>query len=105
MEEEAIRYQLWLDSERCCAFFADVVLICEGATEKVFIDYLIKNQWNDLRENRIYVLDSMGKYNIHRYMNLFKELGIHHSILYDKDENESIHEIINLFIQNQRNVF
>jgi putative ATP-dependent endonuclease of OLD family len=42
MEEEAIRYLLWLDSERCGAFFADIVLICEGATEKTFIDYLIK---------------------------------------------------------------
>lgn len=51
MEEEAIRYLLWLDSERCSAFFADIVLICEGATEKTFIDYLIKNEWNDLREN------------------------------------------------------
>jgi len=40
MEEEAIRYLLWLNSERCCAFFADHVLICEGASEKAFIDYL-----------------------------------------------------------------
>jgi len=105
MEEEAIRYLLWLDSERCSAFFADIVLICEGATEKTFIDYLIKNEWNDLREKRIYVLDTMGKYNIHRYMNLFKELGIHHSILADKDENNNVHEFINQFIKAQKNGF
>ena len=41
MEEEAIRYALWLDTERCSAFFSDIVVICEGATEKLFIDYLI----------------------------------------------------------------
>lgn len=105
MEEEAIRYLLWLDSERCSAFFADIVLICEGATEKTFIDYLIKNEWNDLREKRIYVLDTMGKYNIHRYMNLFKELGIYHSILADKDENNNVHEFINQFIEEQKNEF
>ena len=105
MEEEAIRYLLWLDSERCSAFFADIVLICEGATEKTFIDYLIKNEWNDLREKRIYVLDTMGKYNIHRYMNLFKELGIYHSILADKDENNNVHEFINQFIEEQKNGF
>jgi len=105
MEEEAIRYLLWLDSERCCAFFADIVLICEGATEKVLIDYLIKSKWNDLQEKRIYVLDAMGKYNLHRYMNLLKELGIHHSVLADKDENNNVHEIINQFIEGQKNEF
>lgn len=52
LEEESIRYLLWLDSERCSAFFADIVLICEGATEKVFIDYLIKNKWNELKEKK-----------------------------------------------------
>lgn len=105
MEEEAIRYLLWLDSERCCAFFADIVLICEGATEKVFIDYLIKNEWDDLREKRIYVLDAMGKFNIHRYMNLFKELGIHHSVLADKDENNNVQEFINQFIEGEMNEY
>ncbi|MDI6701051.1 MAG: AAA family ATPase [bacterium] len=105
LEEESIRYLLWLDSERCSAFFADIVLICEGATEKVFIDYLIKNKWNELKEKRIYVLDAMGKFNIHRYMNLFNHLGIYHSVLADKDENKNIHEIINEFITKNKNNF
>lgn len=105
MEEEAIRYLLWLDSERCSAFFADIVLICEGATEKAFIDYLIKNEWNNLREKRSYLLDAMGKFNIHRYMNLFKELGIHHSVLADKDENSNVHGFINQFIEEQKNEY
>lgn len=105
MEEEAMRYLLWLDSERCCSFFADIVLICEGASEKVLIDYLLKNKWHDLMEQKIYVLDVLGKYNIHRYMNLFKELGIYHSVLADKDEDESIHGLINEFIIDQQNAY
>lgn len=105
MEEESIRYQLYLDSERCCSFFADIVIICEGASEKVLLEYLLKNQWTDLIERSIYVLDSMGKYNIHRYMNLFKELGISHSILADRDRDNNIHEIINKFIQDNINLF
>jgi len=103
LEEESIRYLLWLDSERCSAFFADIVLICEGATEKVFIDYLIKNKWDDIREKRIYVLDAMSKFNIHRYMNLFKELGINHSVLADRDEDKNYHEYINQFLEDQKN--
>lgn len=103
LEEESIRYLLWLDSERCSAFFADIVLICEGSTEKVFIDYLIKNEWDDIREKRIYVLDAMSKFNIHRYMNLFKELGIYHSVLADRDEDKNVHEYINQFIEDQKN--
>lgn len=105
MEEESIRYLSWLDSERCSAFFADIVLISEGATEKIFIDYLIKNEWADLRENNIYILDAMGKFNIHRYMNLFKELGIYHYILADKDQDRNVHKFINQFIRKQKNEY
>jgi predicted ATP-dependent endonuclease of OLD family len=105
IQEEGVRYLLWLDYERCSAFFADIVLICEGASEKIFIDYLVKNKWEDLRAEKFYVLDAMGKFNIHRYMNLFKELGINHSILYDKDEDMGIQKIINDFIESKRNIF
>lgn len=105
MDEEAIRYTLWFDSERASSFFADIVLICEGATEKTFIDYLLKNEWTDLREKKIYVLDAMGKFNIHRYMNLFKALGIRHSVLVDRDENNNVHEIINQFIEENKNEY
>jgi len=86
-------------------FFADMVLICEGSTEKTFIDYLIENKWDGPKYKRVCILDAMGKYNIHRYMNLFKELGIHHSILFDKDENQEFQELLNAFIDGQKNGF
>lgn len=105
MEEESMRYMLWLDATRCAAFFSEIVLLCEGPSEKIFIEYLIENEWKDLAEKRACILDVMGKYNIHRFMNLFKELGIRHSILLDKDENKIVQNFINEFIKNQRNSF
>lgn len=103
MEEESIRYLLWLNSTRCSAFFADIVVICEGATEKTFIEYLVENEWDDPKYRRACFLDALGKYNIHRYMNLFKELGIPHSVLFDKDENHEYQELINAFVEGQKN--
>jgi len=38
-------------------------------------------------------------------MNLFKELGIYHSILLDKDEDVEIQLLINEFIESQKNNF
>jgi len=108
MDLEAIRYSLWLNPDRCCAFFADFVLICEGASEKILIDYLIKNKEIEPLNKEIYILNAMGKENIHRYMNLFKELGIKHSILFDGDKNsnnQSRHQAINKFLQNNKNEY
>ena len=49
LEEEALKYFLWLDNERSCSFFAKHVFICEGATEKIFLDHLINTKWIDLK--------------------------------------------------------
>jgi hypothetical protein len=43
--------------------------------------------------------------NIHRYMSLFKHLGIYHSCLYDGDGNSEFHAIVNTFVQSQKNDF
>ena len=105
LEEESLKYFLWLDSERSCSFFAKHVFICEGATEKIFFDHLLNTKWLDLKTKHLYFLDAMGKYNIHRYMNLFGELGIYHSVIFDKDQNQSIHGLINAFIESKKNTF
>lgn len=110
-EQEAIRYLMWLDAERCCSFFSDNVCICEGPTEKRFIDYMIRNHWQDeFRTMKIYMLESGGKFQIHRFMNLFANLGITHSVLYDQDlqgktESSRGHKYINQFIINSKNPF
>ncbi|MDY0132485.1 MAG: AAA family ATPase [Desulforegulaceae bacterium] len=105
IDDESFRYSLWLDTERASAFFAKHVLICEGATEKVIFDYLIANSWEELQKKQIYVLDSMGKFNIHRYMNLFSELGINHSVLYDGDGEKIGQEEVNKYINENKNDF
>jgi len=105
IELESIRYCLWLDPDRCCAFFADVVLICEGLSEKALIDTLIKNKKITIENSRMYILNAAGKYDIHRYMNLFGRLGIKHSILFDGDNDSNKHKKINEFIQSNKNSF
>ena len=103
LEEEALKYFMWLDAERTASFFAKHVIICEGATEKVAFDYLMNNSLSDYVERHIYILDSMGKFNLHRYMNLFGKLGITHSVLYDRDDDEDIQKIVNDFIISKKN--
>lgn len=105
LEEEALKYFLWLDSERSSLFFAKTVIVCEGASEKVFIDYLFDECWPEFREKHIYLLDALSKFNIHRYMALLTALGIEHSVLFDSDQDAGIHEIINSFIQDQETDF
>ncbi len=95
ISEEMLHYFLWLDSERSEAFFAKHVIICEGASEKVFLDYLVDKRWADLRERHVYFLDALGKYNIHRFMHLLTALGIRHSVIHDKDEDKKNHAVWN----------
>jgi len=105
LEEEALKYFMWLDAERTASFFAKHVIICEGATEKVAFDYLMNNWLSEYIEKHIYVLDSMGKFNIHRYMSLFGKLGITHSVLYDGDSDKDIQKIVNGLIMSKKNKY
>lgn len=105
LKEESFKYFLWIDGERASSFFAKHVLICEGATEKIFLDYLTDTIWTEFKDKHIYVLDALGKFNIHRYMNLFGFLGIEHSVLMDKDNDTDIHKEINAFIESKKNQY
>ncbi|TSA78494.1 AAA family ATPase, partial [Deinococcus detaillensis] len=80
-------YHIWLDSERSSLFFAGKVLIVEGATERVLLNYLFENDWSDFDNQKLYILDSLGKYNISRYMKLLEAFGIPHGVIYDGDEH------------------
>jgi len=103
LDLESIRYSLYLDPDRCCAFFSDKVLICEGLSEKALIDCLIKEKKLTFQNSKVYILNAAGKYDIHRYMNLFGKLGIKHSVLFDGDNDKGRHEKINKFIKNNKN--
>ena len=84
-------------------------MICEGASEKILIDYLIKNNEIKLPNKEVYILNAAGKENIHRFMNLFKELGIKHSIIFDGDESKrnkkDYHEKIKEHLMKNKNNF
>jgi len=87
IEMESIKYALWLNPHRCSAFFANKILLVEGSTESALLGYMFEEGIipNTIGNGGVFVFDSIGKYNIHRFMNLFGELGIPHAILYDHD--------------------
>jgi predicted ATP-dependent endonuclease of OLD family len=102
LEEESVRFLLWLDGERASLFFADSVVICEGVSEKALFEYLIGQEWPEFRNRNIYIADAMGKFNVHRLIALLSRLGIRHSVLIDHDGDADIHKIVNDFIEERR---
>ncbi|AMW31992.1 Predicted ATP-dependent endonuclease of the OLD family, contains P-loop ATPase and TOPRIM domains [Fervidobacterium changbaicum] len=98
IEQESIKYFLWIDKERATIFFSNHVVLCEGASEKALFSFLLNNEWSDLKDKGIYFLDCLGKYNINKYVNLLTKLGIPHSVIIDKDSNKNRHRVVNEFI-------
>lgn len=101
VQEERFRYQLWLDSERAAMFFADRVLLVEGATEKALFGWLLARDWHDLTSHRIAVVDVMGKFNFHRYTALLEQFGIAYGLMLDDDQDKHHHKAVNEMLRNQ----
>jgi predicted ATP-dependent endonuclease of OLD family len=101
-EMEAVKHFLWLNPDRCGMFFANHVLLVEGATEQALINKLIGERAIRNADCGLYVLDCMGKYNIHRFMNLASRLGIPHSVLHDDDFGDREHADMNELILSSR---
>lgn len=85
-EMEAVKYCLWLNPDRSGMFFAQNVLLVEGASETALINKLLDDERLSLPEGT-YVLDCLGKYNIHRFISLLNALGVNHAAIYDNDGN------------------
>jgi hypothetical protein len=100
-QEERFRYQLWLDSERAAMFFADRVLLVEGATEKALFGWLLARDWHELTRYRIAVVDVMGKFNFHRYTALLEQFGIPYGLMLDDDQDKQHHKAVNEMLRNQ----
>ena len=98
-EMEAVKLSLWLNPDRSSIFFANHVLLVEGATEVALINRLIGDEKIPGGTSGLYVLDCLGKYNFHRFMNLLSHLGIPHSVLYDSDGGKGQHQAINQLIE------
>lgn len=82
---EAIKYGLWFDPDRCGVFFAEHVLLVEGPSERALVNFLMADGRLNAPAREPFVLDCMGMYNIHRFMNILTALGVSHSVLYDDD--------------------
>jgi predicted ATP-dependent endonuclease of OLD family len=101
-EMEAVKHFLWLNSDRSGVFFANHALLVEGPTEGAFINKLIDDGRIKVADSGVLVLDSLGKYNIHRFMNLLSHLGIPHSVIHDDDGHRDEHADLNDLIQSTR---
>lgn len=107
-EMESVKYFLWLNPDRASVFFATHVLLVEGATEVALINRLIVDRQIRGDVAGAYVLDCMGKFNIHRFMNLLGHLGIPHSVIHDSDvarTKQDVHTAINNLIKASANDF
>jgi predicted ATP-dependent endonuclease of OLD family len=105
VEMESVKYALWLNPYRCSAFFANRILLVEGATEAALIGYMLNKGQIPNPSGGVFVFDSIGKYNIHRFMNLFGEFGIPHSVLYDHDSGKPTGILIETTIQASQNAY
>ncbi len=105
IEMETVKYFLWLNPERCGMFFAQYVLLVEGPTENVLINYLIETEQLSVPKGGVFVLDCLGKFNIHRFMNILDPLKVKHSILFDADNEKPPHDKIKKLIEDSKNAY
>ena len=101
-EMEAVKHFLWLNSDRSGIFFANHALLVEGPTEVALINKLIDDGKIKGADCGLQVLDCLGKYNIHRFVNLLSHLGISHSVIHDDDSNKDEHADLNQLIQSSK---
>lgn len=102
-EMEAVKYFLWLNPERCGMFFARYVLLVEGPTERVLLNYLIETGQLSTPKGGVFILDCLGKFNIHRFMNILSPLKIKHSVLFDADNEKPTHDKVKKLIEDSKN--
>jgi len=101
-EMESVKYCLWMNPDRASAFFSNNVLLVEGPTEQALLTRLISEGRISTPPGGLYVLDCMGKFNIHRFINILSHLGTSHSVLYDDDNRKTYHPDIHNLIEKSK---
>ena len=101
-EMEAVKHFLWLNADRSSVFFANHVLLVEGQTEVALVNRLVGDGKIANADCGLYVLDCIGKYNIHRFMNLLSHLGVPHAVIHDDDLDRDEHADINQLIADSK---
>jgi putative ATP-dependent endonuclease of the OLD family len=105
LEMESVKYALWLNPLRCCAFFANRVLLVEGQTEAALLQYMLQKGLIPNPPGGVFFLDTLGKWNIHRFMNLFEALRIPHAVLCDYDNGGAKNAVIHKTIEDSKNKY
>lgn len=100
-EMESVKYFLWLNPDRAGMLFAQHVLLVEGPSETALINRLLDDGKLALPQGT-YVLDCLGKYNLHRFMNLLSSLGVAHAVLHDDDNNANEHQELNQLVADSK---
>jgi len=103
IDMECIKYTLWLNPFRCSAFFANKVLLVEGPTETALFGHMFDIGEITSSVGGVFLLDCMGKWNIHRFMNILGALGIPHAVLYDYDGGKQADVEVEKTMQASRN--
>ncbi|MBX9929153.1 MAG: AAA family ATPase [Gemmatimonadaceae bacterium] len=85
VEMEAVKYALWLNPLRAQLFFAERVLLVEGPTEYALFSFLMARGDLVTPKRGISIVDTLGKWNTHRFINILSALRIPHSVLIDQD--------------------
>ena len=83
---ESIKYTLWLNPIRAGAFFAERVLLVEGPSEYALFTFMLAKGLLKSPRCGVTIVDTLGKWNIHRFMNILGALRIPHSVLFDLDD-------------------
>jgi putative ATP-dependent endonuclease of OLD family len=102
-EMEAVKHFLWLNPDRSSVFFANHVLLVEGPTEVALINRLVGEGKINNPDCGLYILDCIGKFNIHRFMNLLSCLGVPHAVIHDDDAGrDEYHAEVNQLIEDSK---
>ena len=104
-EMEAVKHLLWLNNDRSSLFFSNHVLLVEGPTEVALVKRLLDHGKLSGLPNGFFVIDTIGKYNVHRFMALLSAFGIRHSVLYDGDNEVEYNAEVNQLINDSRSCF
>jgi len=104
LDMESIKYALWLNPTRASVFFGEHVLLVEGPSEHAIITYLLST--GQLAPKRgVTVVDTIGKWNTHRFMNILSSLRVSHAVLYDRDKPGARNDALEAAIASMRTAY
>ena len=89
-ELERCKNLVFFDRPRSDLFFANKVILVEGATEYMFFNYAKQKNFIDIEStNQVCCVDTLGKYSMPYFIKILKNFHIRYSVLWDLDTKEN----------------